>query len=146
MTLHALLLLVLLAVKHLVCDGPLQSAAMVRNKGIFLNWTGMLHSIYHAMGTFFMVLIATAVFAQDGFQNLLALASILALLDLLIHYTVDYTKVNVGDKHGWSRLHTLPEGTTGVLVTNVRFWWAFVADQCAHFATYALLAYLYFAL
>ena len=119
---YVLLLVAALQVKHFICDGPLQTLAMVKAKGHYGHPTGLLHSFIHAVGTM-LVLVGF------GFTSLLVL--LLGLLDFAIHYHVDFAKENVVRRAGWTP-------------TQGYFWWALSADQMAHQLTYLLIAYIAF--
>ena len=117
---HILLLIAALQVKHFICDGPLQTRAMVEAKGHYGRPLGLLHALIHGVGT-------ALVIASFGFAASMVL--LLSLLDLVIHYHVDFTKENVVRKAGW----TPAQGP---------FWWALSADQTAHQLTYLLITYI----
>ena len=117
---QVLLLVAALQVKHFICDGPLQTRAMVEAKGHYGRPLGLLHSFVHTVGT---VLVLT------GFGFAAPLVLLLGLLDFVIHYHVDFTKENVVRKAGWNP-------------TQAYFWWALSADQMAHQLTYLLIAYI----
>jgi Protein of unknown function (DUF3307) len=116
------LLLILFQVKHFVCDGPLQTGAMVREKGLYGRVLGIVHAGIHGAGTLGILLLF-------GIAPLLALK--LALLDFVIHYHVDFTKEQFVRRAGWTT--TIPQ-----------FWWALSADQMMHQLTYLLLTWLVF--
>lgn len=118
--LHVLVLVAALQVKHFICDGPLQTRAMVEAKGHYGRLRGLLHAFIHAAGT-------AVVLAGFGFTASTAL--LLGLLDFAIHYHVDFTKENVVRKAGWTP-------------SQAQFWWALSADQTAHQLTYLLIAYI----
>ena len=65
-------LLVALQIKHVVCDGPLQSLRMVQEKSVYGKTFGLLHGLVHAAGCFL-------IFALWGLPLLLIL--MLAVLD-----------------------------------------------------------------
>ena len=113
-----LIIVACLQLKHFVCDGPLQTAAMVQKKSIYGAPLGILHSGLHGIGT-------GLVFLAAGFPALLCLG--LAALDFVIHYHVDYTKENVIKYFRWT-------------TQDAKFWWAMSADQTLHQLTYLLLA------
>ena len=117
---HVLLVVAALQVKHFICDGPLQTRAMVEAKGHYGRPLGLLHSFIHTVGT---------VFVLTGFDFAAPLVLLLGLLDFVIHYHVDFTKENVVRKAGWTP-------------TQAYFWWALSADQMAHQLTYLLIAYI----
>ena len=109
-----------LQVKHFICDGPLQTRAMVEAKGYYGRPLGLLHAFIHAAGTWLVL-------AAFGFAAPLVL--LLGLLDLAVHYHVDFSKESVVRKAGWTP-------------SQAPFWWALSADQTAHQLTYLLIAYL----
>ena len=117
-----LLLLVLFQMKHFICDGPLQTAEMVRDKGHYGRPRGILHASIHGAGTLCVLLV----FGAPALG-----AVLLALLDFAVHYHVDFTKEQIVRRAGW---------TTAV----AKFWWALSADQAIHQLTYLFLAYLAF--
>ena len=113
-----LLLLAAFQVKHFICDGPLQTKAMVDQKSHYGAPIGVLHSVIHGIGTL-IVLVAFFGFSAVVFG--------LAVLDFAIHYHVDFTKENVVRMMGW----TPSQGP---------FWWAMSFDQMLHHLTYLGLA------
>lgn len=115
-----LLLVASLQVKHFICDGPLQTRAMVESKGHYGRALGLLHGFIHAVGTLLVL---------AGFGFSVSAALLLGLLDFVIHYHVDFIKENVVRKAGWTP-------------TQAPFWWALSADQTAHQLTYLLITYL----
>lgn len=117
---HVLLIVAALQVKHFICDGPLQTRAMVEAKGRYGRPLGLLHAFIHAVGT---------VLVLAGFGFAAAPALLLGLLDLAIHYHVDFTKENIVRKAGWTP-------------SQAPFWWALSADQTAHQLTYLLITYI----
>lgn len=118
----ALLLLVALQIKHVICDGPLQTARMVREKSAYGKPQGLLHALVHVAGS---ALVLTF------FGLPAALVAGLAGLDGAIHYHVDYIKENIVKTMGWGP-------------TRGPFWWAIIADQTLHHMTAVLLVWLAF--
>jgi hypothetical protein len=115
-----LLLVVALQVKHMVCDGPLQTLRMVKDKSRYGAPHGLLHAAIHGGGT--LIVLA-------GFGVSLGLVAALAALDTVLHYHIDFTKENIVKKAGWS-------------TDDGPFWWALTADQSLHHMTYVMLAWL----
>jgi Protein of unknown function (DUF3307) len=119
---ETLTLLVLLAgfqVKHFICDGPLQSKAMVDAKSIYGAKLGLVHAAVHGIGTYVVLAFVTP------------LAAVLAIADFVIHYHIDFSKENIVKAQGW----TVKDGP---------FWWALSADQMLHQLTYlGLLAFAF---
>ena len=105
-------------IKHLFCDGPLQTLAMVQAKSHYGRPLGIAHAAIHGAGTFLVFLIAGS-----------GLALILAIVDFVIHYHIDFTKENIVKHFGW----TPKDGP---------FWWALMADQALHHLTSIALIWL----
>lgn len=118
----ALVFVACLQIKHFVCDGPLQTLAMVKAKGFYGRKLGVFHALIHGVGTSLVVLM---------FGTPLALAGLLVVLDILLHYHIDYSKERLVRQQGWT-------------VNDNYFWWALTADQVLHHLTYLLLALLMF--
>jgi len=114
-----LLLVFLLFTKHFVVDFPLQTKFQWSNKGTYLHPGGILHAACHAGAT----LACFAWYAPLA-------AYYLALIDFVLHYHIDWAKMNLNKKMGW--------GPT----THEQFWWAVGFDQYLHALTYILLIYL----
>jgi hypothetical protein len=118
----ALVFAATLMVKHVVCDGPFQSLAMVRAKGNYGRPLGLLHAAIHVAGTF-------AVCVAFGLE--LQLSALLAGLDGVLHYHVDFAKEKTIRQQGWS-------------TKDSPYWWALTTDQALHHLTYLLITYLAF--
>ncbi len=125
MTNNVVLLLVLaLQTKHFICDGPLQTKAMVDGKSIYGNRLGLLHAGLHGLGT----LVALMWFGL-GWTLVLALAA----ADMAIHYHIDFTKENIVKRCGWT-------------VATREFWWALATDQFLHHLTYLAIVLVVIAI
>lgn len=116
-----LTLFALLFVKHFFVDFPLQGPFQYQNKGYYGHLGGIQHSSYHALGTF----VVFSFFGNIG------LAAILALIDGVVHYHVDWAKVNINKAMKW--------GPT----THEQFWWLLGFDQLIHCLTYVGLVALF---
>ena len=103
-----------LFIKHLVIDFPLQGPYQYLNQGTYGHPGGLLHSGLHLLGTLVVFMIFTA----------WPTALILAVIDGVAHYHIDWSKVNVNKKFGW--------GPT----THEEFWWLLGVDQFLHLLTY----------
>lgn len=107
-----------LIVKHFICDYPLQMFPyMYQNKGTYGHVGGILHASIHAVGT----LIILNFFSPHH-------AVFWALLDGVIHYHIDWAKMNIGKK-----FNLKPDN-------NEWFWVLLGADQLLHYLTYFLIA------
>ena len=116
-----LFLLSLFAIKHWLFDFVWQTAEEIKHKGTYLDYRGMVHSIKHGIATFVIVKIAGLHFAEAG---------MIGGLDFLVHYHIDWAKMNINRIKGW--------GPT----THEQFWWLTGFDQFLHQITYLLLIWL----
>jgi hypothetical protein len=116
-----LLILLVLQIKHWYADFWVQTYNQTVRKGIYRDPVGISHTLDHVIGTL------TALVILIPFINISPITILVCgLLDLIIHYHVDWTKVKFGSKD----------------ITNPQYWREFGADQLAHQLTYLLFAYL----
>ena len=113
-----LILLVLLQVKHAVCDGPLQTRWMLVEKGHYGRPGGIVHAGLQGAGSGACVLLV------GGGAGIVLLV---ALVDTVIHYHVDFGKQQLVTRRNWG-------------VTDNAFWWAMTFDQMLHQLTYIAIA------
>ena len=106
-------LLVALQFKHWLIDFVLQSQKEIVAKKVYMSWLSCRHSLQHALGTFLAVWLILG-------YNGIPFAVAMAMLDLLVHYHVDYCKVKFGSED----------------VKSKRYWVEFGFDQCVHQLTY----------
>lgn len=106
-------ILVLLFLKHFIIDFPLQKEYQWRNKGTYGHPGGLLHAGLHGLGTFLCLVYFFPVFAVYA-----------AIADAVVHYHVDWAKMNINAKFGWGPL------------THEEFWVLLGLDQLAHSLTY----------
>lgn len=112
-----LFVLALLFVKHWYVDFVNQTAAEVESKGQYLSPQGIWHSAKQGIGTWIAFLLAgTSLFG----------AVLLALADFLLHYHIDWVKMNYGNRD----------------ITTSQFWNHLGLDQLVHSLTYLALVYL----
>lgn len=111
-----LILLLLLQLKHFLCDFVYQPPWMYLNKGRINHPGGWIHAGLH--GVFTAAVFATAISPGQ--------AVIFGLIDTVVHYAVDYTKVNMTARRS---LTPKDEG----------FWVLLGADQALHQLTYISL-------
>jgi hypothetical protein len=109
-----LILLTALFTKHFIVDFPLQPRYQYSNKGTYGHMGGVLHAFLHFVPTF---AIFWYFFDVES-------AFVAAWLDAIIHYHIDWAKVNITKKMGW--------GPT----THEEFWWLVGLDQFLHALTY----------
>lgn len=117
----AIVIMLLLQIKHWFVDFWIQSYQQTVSKGIYGNLVGLSHTIEHVIGTLIALLIASIFVPISPLIILL-----LAFLDLIIHYHVDYVKMHYGIKNS----------------ATTRFWREFGLDQFAHQLTYLGFVYL----
>lgn len=114
-----LLILTALIVKHFLVDFPLQSAYQVQHKGTYGHPGGLLHATLHGVGTYLVLVWITPI------------ALIFAILDSVIHYHIDWIKMQ------FNRMMNLSP-------QDPMFWWALGADQLLHYLTYVVILFLIF--
>ncbi len=111
------LLLAFFGIKHFVVDFLLQRAYQYQNKGRYGHPGGLLHAGLHGLGT----VAALWIFAD------LPWILIMATIDMIVHYHVDWAKTNINSKFGWTP------------ATHDEFWWLLGLDQLLHFLTYVAI-------
>lgn len=114
-----LFLLVLLHIKHWYIDFVNQTTVEIASKGIYGDSEGVNHSVKHGIGTMLAIVLAVG-------TPYIAYAAILALLDSVLHYHIDWIKMNYGNRD----------------ISTPAFWNHFGLDQMAHQLTYLLIAYI----
>jgi Protein of unknown function (DUF3307) len=127
----AFLPLLCLFIKHFICDFPLQAFPWIyRNKGTYLHWGGLLHAALHGLGTFivFFVMPRNSVSGNSDIHLML----ILAMIDCVMHYHIDWFKMNLG-----KRYHLKPDNSEW-------FWILLGFDQLLHHLTYFAIVYFYY--
>lgn len=112
----ALILIALLLFKHFLIDFVAQTDQMVREKGTYGADGGLVHAGQHALVTFWIILI----FAPH-------LAVPLALLDGLLHYHIDWAKMNLAK---------------GLTPADHKYWAWIGIDQLLHQLTYVGIVYV----
>lgn len=110
-----LLLIFLLQVKHCYADFVIQTYKQTVRKGIYRDLIGISHSVDHIWTTLVALLIFNLFFPLPASAILLV-----ALVEGIIHYHIDWTKVHYGCKD----------------MTKPVFWAQFGYDQLAHQLTY----------
>ncbi len=119
----AILVMALLGLKHFICDFPLQAFPyMYKNKGTYGHPGGLVHAGVHGIGTWMVMFWFT--------NPMTAIA--LAVFDMLVHYHVDWAKMNINHLYG-------------LRPDNSEWFWIWLGiDQLAHFMTYIFIVwYLY---
>lgn len=111
---YELILLSLLFTKHLIIDFPLQKPYQWKNKGTYGHPGGLLHSGLHSVGTFMCLCWIIP----------LPLTFMMAIIDGLLHYHIDWAKMNINKKYGWGAN------------THEQFWVLVGVDQYLHAMAY----------
>jgi hypothetical protein len=114
-----LIVLLLLTIKHFVVDFLLQNKFQWSNKGTYGHLGGVLHAALHGIGTYLCFLP----FLSWGE------AYISGLIDGFIHYHIDYFKMNINKRMGWTA------------TTHEQFWWLLGLDQFLHSLTYLAIVW-----
>lgn len=114
-----LLVLFVLQIKHFVVDFLLQNRYQWSNKGTYGHPGGVLHAGLHGIGTYLCVVLVAAP----------PLALLLMMLDSIIHYHIDWAKMQLN-----SRLKLTP--------ADSRFWVLLGLDQLLHQLTYVAFLFL----
>jgi Protein of unknown function (DUF3307) len=114
-----ILLLVLLQIKHWYIDFVNQSNEEVASKGIYGDRQGIMHSAKHGFGTLACILFIVGL-------PYLFFAVVLAVIDFVIHYHIDWLKMNYGNRD----------------ITTPAFWNHLGLDQMMHQITYLFIAYM----
>ena len=111
-----LITLGLLFIKHWIVDFVIQTDAEVQHKGIYGDLTGIQHSFKHTVGSMIVFLLA-------GLEP--EWIVFFALLDGLLHYHIDWLKMNYGNRD----------------IRTPQFWRDLGLDQLAHYIVYLILVY-----
>lgn len=118
-------LLVLLQLKHWYVDFVDQSMEEVHSKGIYGDGPGIAHSAKQGIGTFAAVLVITG-------QAFFLEAMLIAFLDFVLHYHIDWAKININKRKNYT-------------VETPEFWAWLGFDQLLHQLTYLLIVWMVFA-
>lgn len=117
-------------IKHFIADYPLQAFPyMYRNKGTYGHPGGQAHAAVHGVFTA-MTLIAVSILCNIPMTvAAVMLITALSFADSVVHYHIDWAKMNINKKMGWG-----PN-------THEEFWVLLGADQFLHGLTYIWLSY-----
>lgn len=116
-----LTLFVMLQIKHLLIDWMWQPAYEWRNKGSYGHPGGLIHALKNGLGT-------SLCFAPFVYPYMVP---IIFIIDYLVHYHIDWAKMNINRIYGWGPL------------THNEFWWLTGLDQYLHQMTYILLIWMF---
>lgn len=113
--------LVILQLKHFLCDFVLQAPYQFLNKGKYGHPGGIIHAGLHAI-------TSTPIFFLITPSWLLGLAIVTG--EFIVHYHVDWLKEQTVKRKQW-------------IFPQAEFWWTFGTDQALHQFTYiAIMAVL----
>ncbi len=115
-----LVILFLLQIKHWYVDFVLQDDEQVKYKGVYGNFTGISHSIDHIIGNLIVLWLASLFFTISPLVIV-----VLSFLDGVVHYHIDWAKMNWGCRD----------------ITNKKFWNHLGLDQMAHQMCYLLMVF-----
>lgn len=112
-----------LFIKHFICDFPLQMFPwLYQNKGRYLHPGGIVHAGSHGAGTFIVLSLLID----------MPTAALCASLDFLLHYHLDWAKMNISDHYNLK-----PDNSEW-------FWLLLGLDQLLHHLTYFAIVYYAF--
>jgi len=114
-----LALLLLLHIKHWYADFKIQTYMQTVKKGVWLDPIGMSHTLDHIWTTMVCLMLFSLYHPVAAGTIVLV-----ATLEGIYHYMIDYTKVKYGCKDN----------------TKPLFWNQFGLDQLAHQASYLAIA------
>lgn len=111
-------LLIAFLLKHFIVDFLMQGPYQYKNKGTFLHPGGLLHVLLHGLAT-------TTVLAAFGLS--LKFVILASLFDSIVHYFVDFSKVNI-----CRHFNLKPDNSEW-------FWHLMGFDQLLHMLTYVAI-------
>lgn len=120
---ETLLLLLLLQIKHWYADFKIQTYMQTVKKGVWLDPIGISHSLEHVYCSLVVILVFSWLVAPIGVGLVIGVT----LIEGLVHYIIDYTKVKYGCKDN----------------TKPLFWNQFGLDQLAHQVCYLAMVYIF---
>lgn len=142
-TLTSLMVLAaLLFVKHLIADGPLQTRYQVINKGKFMHPGGLIHAGVHVALTGVCLALWAALFGvrSEDLSGGYAIFAVVLIAEYIVHYCVDWSKCRLDSRFRWSSVAAGSQGEY-LCIHDVKFFYAFLADQTMHSLTYVAIVY-----
>jgi hypothetical protein len=115
-----ILLMLLFQLKHFVFDFLYQPPWMYKNKGTYMHQGGLAHAGIHFLSTFVILLFFVAQ----------PLAAVIAFTEFVLHYHIDWGKMNLNKMLGWSP------------TTSENFWRLLGFDQLLHQLTYVWIIWM----
>jgi hypothetical protein len=149
----ALVAMAYLIIKHFLLDfGKLQPPWMYLNKGTYGHPGGIAHALVHALGSlpiFLWVSTQVTRSASFPFMDDFTLILFLFTMEFFIHYHMDWFKMWVSRKRGWSgyiSYHTKPCAKKGppqpgwlnphLAIYSGAYFTLLGVDQLVHYLTY----------
>ena len=133
----------LLILKHFLADGPFQTDYQYKNKGKWLHPGGLLHAGIHGVGTLLAVFLAFVIVSvAKPLWYITCFSILIALADFTVHYLIDLIKIKTTENFGWTELTDTGTGQNKkkcLVINSNKYFWAFMADQAAHFLTYIII-------
>ena len=121
----AILALLLLQLKHFVCDFVTQTSYQLRHKGIYGHPGGLAHAAHHVVGSAAVLVLLKVVMLVP---IALTLAAMVLAAEFLAHYHIDWGKEQVMKSYVESQ--------------GPAYWVVFGFDQFLHQATYVVIVYV----
>ena len=121
------LLFILFGFKHLWIDFLWQVPYEWQNKGTYGHFGGIQHSGKHAWVTMLMLVVVLWIM---GFTTTIPIILLVSGVEFLVHYHMDWAKVNINKKYGWTA------------TTHNEFWWMVGLDQFVHFLNYVWIIWM----
>jgi hypothetical protein len=111
--------------KHFIADFLLQGPYQFLNKGKYLHPGGILHAGIAVLASAVVFAILMLMFGTTLFP--IVLLGELLLLEFIIHYNVDWAKMNINQY-----FNLKPDN-------SAKYWWLLGFDQCLHYLTYLFM-------
>jgi len=115
-------MLMLLFAKHLLADFLWQTPKMVEEKGNYGAIGGIQHSAIHGLLT---TLVLWFFLPLGG-------ALVYGVIDAIVHYHIDWAKININRKNHYT-------------TADSKFWWWLGVDQFMHQLTYVAMVVFIFS-
>nr|WP_237215637.1 DUF3307 domain-containing protein [Ruegeria lacuscaerulensis] len=113
------LMLCLLQIKHMFADYYLQTPKMLAGRGEYFHMGRAQHAAVHVVGSVLVFLLFGAPWA---------FILIIAALEWIVHFNIDFAKASYSDKKQ-------------LVPTQSAFWRAAGLDQCLHNLTYVAMVW-----
>ena len=119
---HVIWILALLSAKHCYVDFFIQTNEEVAQKGTYGARAGIMHSFKHGVATVIALLLCSISLLDT---------LLLGLLDAVVHYHIDWAKININKRND-------------LTPANIEFWHWLGIDQMLHAFTYLFIVWSLF--